>query len=711
MIVVILLLAVYSITQMIESIATRNIGQTTGLAIAQEQLELVRNQTYDNVGTANTYPTGPLSANQTVTRNGLRFYVTLVINTVDDPADGNVAGTIPDKPQDTAPSDYKSVEVQVCWTNADCSNPLKLNTIISPKNVETAGNTGSLFINVVDAGGQPVPSATVSVTNPSPAVSLLNYVTDLNGAIQFLSLPPSIGTYHITVAKNGYTADGTVTPGGSNPNPTKPDTSVVVGEITATTFSIDRVSTMTIKSLDSETCGAVNAIGFRLRGQRLIGTPDVYAFDQTFTTDGSGQSTISNVPWDNYVLTLTSTNVDVAGVNPPDTIVVNPGSSVNVDVTLAAHAADTLRVVVLDPSGAPLTGANVRLTDGGAVDQTLITSQGSLNQTDWSGGSGQAQIGDPTKFYYTNGTVDSTNAGQVSLSLSASTPTVNEDFTSTANEDVGNTTAAWSISPPQVALAPDINNPGQYVAAGQAQSTTLNAQRGIITQATLTATSQLNGQTISYWLAADGSTFEPITPGVMHAFTITGSDLRWRAVLTTTDLVQTPILTGISLTYVLNQYAASGTLTSSTYDNGVATNFVNLSWLPISQPAAAGTDAVRWQVASNDDNAAWNFAGPDGAAGSYYAASGSSLNAAVSGHRYFRYRLFLQTADQSVSPTIHNVAVVKNNACTPPGQAWFSPLNAGTYSLDVSATGYQPSSSSISVSGQTVETITLTPTP
>lgn len=72
-----------------------------------------------------------------------------------------------------------------------------------------------------------------------------------------------------------------------------------------------------------------------------------------------------------------------------------------------------------------------------------------------------------------------------------------------------------------------------------------------INTATLTATDSTPSSTsISYYLSNDGGvTWESTTSGSAHTFTSTGSDLRWKAVLNTTDVSKTAYISNISITY------------------------------------------------------------------------------------------------------------------------------------------------------------------
>ena len=72
-----------------------------------------------------------------------------------------------------------------------------------------------------------------------------------------------------------------------------------------------------------------------------------------------------------------------------------------------------------------------------------------------------------------------------------------------------------------------------YLPEGTAESNTIDGITENIQAASLIADHQLNGGHIAFLLTNDGGThWAEVTPGVTHVFTSTGSDLRWRAVLT-----------------------------------------------------------------------------------------------------------------------------------------------------------------------------------
>jgi type II secretory pathway pseudopilin PulG len=150
----------------------------------------------------------------------------------------------------------------------------------------------------------------------------------------------------------------------------------------------------------------------------------------------------------------------------------------------------------------------------------------------------------------------------------------------------------------------------------------------------------------------------------------------------------------VKLALSAGKYATSGTLTSSSFDTGSASNFYQFQWLPTSQPAPTGTNSVRMQIATNSDDATWLFRGPDGTPWSYYTATNTNISSVHNGDRYLRYRMSLTTASTSSTPDVSDTSFTFTSTCTPPGQVTFGSLATGTYTLVVSHTGYQTSTTS-----------------
>jgi hypothetical protein len=98
--------------------------------------------------------------------------------------------------------------------------------------------------------------------------------------------------------------------------------------------------------------------------------------------------------------------------------------------------------------------------------------------------------------------------------------------------------------------------------------------------------------------------------------------------------------------------AASGTYESPSFDTG---NNVGFNYLTFTTTLPVGT-TITFQIAVNNDNATWNYVGPDGTALSSYSAANSIPLAKASG-RYFRYKATLDTPNKSNLPVINDVTL------------------------------------------------------
>jgi type II secretory pathway pseudopilin PulG len=554
-----------------------------GLAalVANQQLEVAHNLPYDSVGIISGLPSGLIPHLQTITASGIDFQITTTVRNIDDPFDGVIGGN----PNDSSPADNKLVEVLVACATCRDFTPFEVTTTIAPKNLETTSGNGALFIDVFDANGDPVPQANVHILNSqvNPDI-IIDDVTNANGELQLVDVPPGNFAYEISVAKTGYSSAQTylIDPE-VNPNPLPPHSTVAVGQVTQISFAIDQVSQFEVKSI-TNLCAPVPNLTFNLKGAKTIGTsPTMLKYDNNFTTNSAGEKTISNLEWDSYTFTPSSASYDLAGTIPLLPIALSPGATQNVALVMAPLNPKALLVIVKDGGmGLPLSGVNVALSKTG-FDQSLITDRGFLRQTDWSGGAGQVEYTDPTKF-----------------------------FASDSNNNVDYATQAGEVKLKQI---------GNY---------------------------------------------------------------------------QTP-----------------GWLESSIFDTGGSqASYYNLSWSPINQPLETGSDSVKFQIAATSSlPATFTYLGPDGTPDTYYTLADTNLNSVNNNKRYVRYKLFLTTADQAFTPSISDISITFGSECLPYGQVFFNGLATGTYSLEITKTGYQPYNNDnvqITSGWQTLEVI-LTP--
>ena len=146
------------------------------------------------------------------------------------------------------------------------------------------------------------------------------------------------------------------------------------------------------------------------------------------------------------------------------------------------------------------------------------------------------------------------------------------------------------------------------------------------------------------------------------------------------------------------EYATTGELISSSFDTGSASNFHQILWQPQDQPVDTGVDSVTFQIATNDDNATWDFLGPDGTETTRYSLVDQNINPLHNGDRYLRYKVFMQTASTTWTPSVSDISFTFTSACTPPGQVFFTGLSSGEYNITATKSGYQTKSETVNVS-------------
>lgn len=366
------------------------------LNLLNEQFEIIRNLPYADVGIPGGIPSGKIPHIQNITRSGISFVVTTTIRNVDLPFDGTIGGS----PNDLSPADNKLVEVEVDCPSCISFIPFSLTTTVAPKNLETASTNGALLIKVFDSNGVAVPDANVSIRNYSATTTIaIDDVTNSSGILQIVDAPPGSEAYEIIVTKPGYSMDRTYKTGSvGNPNPTKPNATVIIQQLTQISFSIDKLSTITFNSVDSS-CSMVPDIDFSLKGAKQIGT-NLYKYSKNLSTNGSGIYSSSTMEWDYYTVTGMDGSYDIVGINPLNPISLNPSTTQSVSLIVASKDPRSLLVTVKDSSTLlPLTGASVELTRSD-YDITKVTGRGFINQTDWSNNAysyndGNIEVSDP----------------------------------------------------------------------------------------------------------------------------------------------------------------------------------------------------------------------------------------------------------------------------------------------------------------------------
>src|SRR6185369_7280402 len=110
-------------------------------------------------------------------------------------------------------------------------------------------------------------------------------------------------------------------------------------------------------------------------------------------------------------------------------------------------------------------------------------------------------------------------------------------------------------------------------------------------------------------------------------------------------------------------YPSSGTFESSSMDLAAAISFSTLAFtstLPsgVQSSCTANTGAgcaLKLQIAANNDNATWNYVGPNNTGSTYFTATGETIPGALTNLRYFRYKLYLATENAGLTPLLDSL--------------------------------------------------------
>ena len=432
----ILALGVYGGFSSVFKLSSASNLRAEATAIANEQIEIARNLPYSDVGLIDGLPAGKLPRELTLTRDGVIWRRVFTIRNIDDPFDGQIGSSTQN---DLSPADYRLVEVAVYCDTCVNYQPVILTTTIGPKNLENSSTNGALFVKVFDANGQPVAGATVHVTNSSVLTPIdITDTTNTKGELQLVDIPPGNLAYKITVAKSDYSSDQNYPAGGSAPsyflnqnsnfsgvepqgesvviNPLSPLATVLPGQLTSISFTIDKLATVNWTLIDKN-CQAVDDqfLIYGRSAKKVATDPDVYKLDiNGYINSGSVSSAIE---WGTYDLSPADPNLTIMATLPLLPVPISPNSQNFVGLMLAPRNGQGLLVQIKDSvTGLPLSDVEVRLSSDNNDDQILMTSRGFLTQTDWSGGGGQDQFVDTTRFADSDGNIETTDpAGELKL--------------------------------------------------------------------------------------------------------------------------------------------------------------------------------------------------------------------------------------------------------------------------------------------------------
>jgi len=243
----IVFVGIFGLVRLNIKIVTQSKAKTIATALASQKIELARNLAYDQIGTAGGIPSGVIPETENIERNKIAYTVKTTVIYIDDPFDGVF-------PSDPLAWDYKRIKVKVSWS-AFFGGEVILQTDVAPKGIETTGGGGIISVLVFDANGQPVSQADIRVENNTafPPIDA-SYQTDNQGRIFIPGAPACNDCYKITASKYNYSSERTyavneLVRGVALAFPAKPYLSVIEGQLSEISFSIDRLAAKTVNTI------------------------------------------------------------------------------------------------------------------------------------------------------------------------------------------------------------------------------------------------------------------------------------------------------------------------------------------------------------------------------------------------------------------------------------------------------------------------------
>lgn len=371
----IIFVGVYGAYQLGLKVISQSKSQITAVAIASGELEQIKNLAYNVVGIIGGFPDGTLEGIKIKNINGTDYSINTRVDYVIDSADG-----ISD-PLDTCPNDYKKVEIEVSWTHR-LSGSIKLVTDIMPDNLaqECADEGGILLISVFDAFGVAVLSPLIEIKDKDTD-DIIKTALPSSGT-HFFSL--SVDSYKVVVSKSGYSSSRTYGVA-EIANPERPHLTVLDGQLTESSFSIDLVSVMDIETVGPASLEypIISNASFNLRGGKILGTDiaenPVYKYIADLITNESGEIVVSDLEWDLYTFTPETLNL-IAVESPVEIVIeqpINLAPNVTQNIRLVLEADNSLLFNVRDSvTFLPIFSATVRLYNLGILyDITQYTDE------------------------------------------------------------------------------------------------------------------------------------------------------------------------------------------------------------------------------------------------------------------------------------------------------------------------------------------------
>jgi hypothetical protein len=251
--------ALFSSFQFTLALISDSRAKLSALSVANDRMEYFRSLPYDDVGTISGIPPGTIAQNGTSTLNGIEFAERVLVEYVDDPADGQDTATTSDS--NAIPSDYKRIKVEYTWDIGNGTSSIALISNIVPRSVETTAGGGTARINVIDSNSMLLPGASVRLLNDTTTSTIdVTRLTDTSGAALFSGAPAG-SNYEVIVTANiggdQYSTTGTYRATTSNPSPSVAPFAVLEADVSTLTFQIGELSDLDISTYSALSEGSM----------------------------------------------------------------------------------------------------------------------------------------------------------------------------------------------------------------------------------------------------------------------------------------------------------------------------------------------------------------------------------------------------------------------------------------------------------------------
>jgi type II secretory pathway pseudopilin PulG len=357
-------------------------AKLTALTLANDNMEYIRSLSYNAVGTVSGIPSGLIPQVSTTTLNGINFTKRVLIEYIDDDADGlGVADS------NGITTDYKQAKVTLAWTLRGVTKEVFLVTNIIPRSIETDVGGGTVRVNVFDDSTTPLPGADVRLINNTLVPNIdVTRSSDALGVALFGGAPAG-SDYEVVVTAPGYSVDQTFKATTTLENPSTLPISVVESSVSTLNMFIDQLSNLTVTALASKitnqfsesfssATGIATTTDTAVTGGRLQlqGAPGTYSLSGVAYLNEIIPTTISS--WDYLILEGTvsgTTNVLVqfyTGTSSAYTLI--PDTELTGNSVGFPLGAVSLRE--LDAVAYPAITVGVRLTTGSSSETPQIDS-------------------------------------------------------------------------------------------------------------------------------------------------------------------------------------------------------------------------------------------------------------------------------------------------------------------------------------------------